>query len=688
MTSNKTTLNPAVTQLSLFEGWDMNQLSEDLEVEEGIISENEEDIKKEIGNVLAYKLKNRDDDNSSTNRSNDTEVRRVSKEQTTGLSHRDNAGVELERPADSGNSNNGTQPATEQVSGVEQVAEQGVVAAEPAVHRDSLRREAVDGSSKSGNGLGNGLNAKRPTNEQIAELVNSLTTIDENSQVQLTGKITEEIKELIGKYRSGGVLKEGRGILDEYYTNPKIVEAIRRMITPLLPPSGGGEALEPSAGTGNFLSAIPQSGATVSVTAFEINDTAARIAKILHPETTVNLRSFETEFITDNGKKKSFTPKYDLVIGNPPYGEHRGLYKGLGELPNIARYEDYFVRRSMDVLKDGGVLAMVLPSSWLNRHDAYNGLEMVEAYRLPAGAFAGTQIGTDIIILRKNSLAQSIGNSRYFDEHPERVLGEIKERTNQFGRLEQYVAAPPPPEGGSKDIAAYILDVITQRTNVENKVSDFSLPTSDNSEPTTDNSEQPTETPPKIKEHKVIVINNWNDFKIPAGQIRYEMRKPDGLANLQEQFGNTGLSEDYINSFKELNYNGEFKLPIPDPYKPFANYQNCKWVHDFYYAEGDIYGKIDALYKDKANISNEQFRKQKQLLESVLPPRKSLDEINLSPNVEFVKNLTLEFLPNKPTMKEAFESFLNELPNDAFGDSSNWEVRGYVNNLQLYGRDK
>jgi hypothetical protein len=40
-----------------------------------------------------------------------------------------------------------------------------------------------------------------------------------------------------------------------------------------------------------------------------------------------------------------------LVIGNPPYGEHRGLYKGLGEEPKISKYEDYFVKRSLDSLK-------------------------------------------------------------------------------------------------------------------------------------------------------------------------------------------------------------------------------------------------------------------------------------------------------------------------------------------------
>ena len=44
-------------------------------------------------------------------------------------------------------------------------------------------------------------------------------------------------------------------------------------------------------------------------------------------------------------EKKDEYLLYDLVIGNPIYGEHRGLYKGLGEEPKISKYEDYFVKR-------------------------------------------------------------------------------------------------------------------------------------------------------------------------------------------------------------------------------------------------------------------------------------------------------------------------------------------------------
>jgi tRNA1(Val) A37 N6-methylase TrmN6 len=71
---------------------------------------------------------------------------------------------------------------------------------------------------------------------------------------------------------------------------------------------------------------------------------------------------------------------YDLVIGNPPYGEHRGLYKGLGEEPKISKYEDYFVKRSLDSLRADGILAMVLPSGWLNRQKNLQNADMVKVF--------------------------------------------------------------------------------------------------------------------------------------------------------------------------------------------------------------------------------------------------------------------------------------------------------------------
>jgi len=303
------------------------------------------------------------------------------------------------------------------------------------------------------------------TNEQVAEVVSAACFVSEDKKVALHPNIdiTDNIINICNQYKSGGTAKEGRGILDEYYTDFKIVETIRNLIKDQFKNQKEISVLEPSVGTGNFLYAIKDLSIKINVKAFEINDTTAKIAKIFHPEAEINFRSFETEFIDERGHKTStkyYAEKYDLVIGNPPYGAHRGLYKGLGEEPKISKYEDYFVKRSLDSLKSNGLLAMVLPSGWLNRKKNLENAEIMNAYRLPSGAFAGTQIGTDIIILKKSSIKITQDISDYFEKNPENILGEIREKSNRFGRMEQYVH-------GNLDNALAILEQLQFKKGTE-----------------------------------------------------------------------------------------------------------------------------------------------------------------------------------------------------------------------------
>lgn len=282
---------------------------------------------------------------------------------------------------------------------------------------------------------------RKLNNEQVAEVVSAACFVSDGHKILLKENlnITDDLKEICSQFKSGGTEKEGRGILDEYYTDFKIVDGVRNLIKDHFKTQNEISVLEPSIGTGNFIYATHELSVNSKITGFEINETSAKIAKILHSESDINLRSFETEFIDEKGNKKDFAPQYDLVIGNPPYGEHRGLYKGLGEEPKIPKYEDYFAKRSLDSLKPNGVLAMVLPSSWLNSQGNLKNANILEGFRLPNGAFAGTQIGTDIIILRKNTQNISTDISNYFDNNPARILGETREKTNRFGRLENYI---------------------------------------------------------------------------------------------------------------------------------------------------------------------------------------------------------------------------------------------------------
>ncbi|MCT3897630.1 DEAD/DEAH box helicase family protein [Elizabethkingia anophelis] len=617
-------------------------------------------------------------------------------------------------------------------------------------------------------------------NDQVAEVVSAACFVSDNHKINLKENlhITDDLKEICNQFRSGGTAKEGRGILDEYYTQDKIVDAVRNLIKDHFKDQKEIWVLEPSVGTGNFIYATNELSVNSKITGFEINDTTAKIAKILHPEAEINLRSFEAEFIDEKGNKKDFSQQYDLVIGNPPYGEHRGLYKGLGEEPKISKYEDYFVKRSLDYLKTDGILAMVLPSAWLSRQKKLQNANILDGFRLPNGAFAGTQIGTDIIILRKNNQNISKDISNYFENNPTRILGETREKTNRFGRLEKYIH-------GNLDEALFKIEQFknrkeTQRIGnlfedlfleeepkVENKVpvpkkGSAEIEDSTRIENQNENELNVTETQEKIelvlsklnnikfkspaitteiskyqklredlitkptsfsdeklkelieKSDRIISIHNTRAEKeyqlqtkpeIKKGVLKYQFSKQDEIVNTSLQ-NSSDITKEQIEAFRDTSYDGT--LNNRGKHYQFANFIDGNWVHDFYYTEGNIYAKLEQLeldFSDKNAVggTENQYEKQKALLEDVLPKAKSLDEIYISPNHEFVHNFKLGQIEKDQynhitkrtesvivdyNLAERFKDFVGTLSSEAFAGSSAWEVRSFVDNETVTGSDK
>ncbi|MCF2218739.1 DEAD/DEAH box helicase family protein [Chryseobacterium sp. PS-8] len=614
------------------------------------------------------------------------------------------------------------------------------------------------------------------TNEQVAEVVSAACFVSNNHKVFLNEnlKITDDLKEICNQYQSGGTAKEGRGILDEYYTDSTIVNAVRNLIKDQLQNKVEISVLEPSVGMGNFLYATKDLALKLIITAFEINETTAKIAKILHPEADIHLRSFETEFIDEKGNKKDEYLLYDLVVGNPPYGEHRGLYKGLGEEPKISKYEDYFVKRSLDSLRADGILAMVLPSGWLNRQKNLQNATLVEGFRLPNGTFAGTQIGTDIIILKKNNQKISTDISKYFEVNPSKILGETREKTNRFGRLENYVHGSleealskiqqfknkketarignlfedlflenseleiekkvdakieakaenknqiNEKEQGLNEAQDKVETVISQLNNIK-----FKSPTIISEIRKYENLREDLITKPTSfseenlkelieKSDRIISIHNTknqNEYKIQTkpelkkGILKYQFSKQDEIVNTSLQ-NSSDITKEQIEAFRDTSYDGT--LNNHEKHSQFANYIDGNWVHDFYYAEGNIYKKLEQLeldFKDKFSVGGtiNQYEKQRELLLKVLPKPKSLDEIFISPNHEFVHQFGLgtiekdrwnpntrqtESVTENYNLAEKFKDFVGTLSSEAFAGSSAWEVRSFVDNETVTGSDK
>ncbi|MBO5690930.1 MAG: Eco57I restriction-modification methylase domain-containing protein, partial [Spirochaetaceae bacterium] len=204
--------------------------------------------------------------------------------------------------------------------------------------------------------------------------------------------------------------------------------------------------LEPTAGTGRFAEGRNNNQFTM----YEVDKTSARINQLLHPQATVINESFQKQFFDSEGRaiNKSYSiPQFDLVIGNPPYGDYKDKWRGLGEGKEFDRYEEYFLSRGIDSLKNqDSLMIMIVPSGFLNSNEdkvkqaiSSKG-KLLDAWRLPEGVFPTTKVGTDILVFQRGSCqVQELCNGNWFKNHPEKILGEVKTRTNRFGKQEEYV---------------------------------------------------------------------------------------------------------------------------------------------------------------------------------------------------------------------------------------------------------
>lgn len=209
----------------------------------------------------------------------------------------------------------------------------------------------------------------------------------------------------------GGMAETGRvdkGLLHQFYTPyiicKKMIELARRHGW-----NGGGNVLEPSCGTGRFFKFMPT---TCKLYGFDPDTTNSEIVTRLYPEVKLYQQELETAFLEQpryNKKaRKTWLPEMDLVIGNPPYGDYMGYYKTY--MPSLyKRFEFLFIYLGLQLLKPGGLLIYIVSQNVMNNGGKYNSMKedilrhgsLIDAYRLPNGIFSTTEVGTDIIILKR-----------------------------------------------------------------------------------------------------------------------------------------------------------------------------------------------------------------------------------------------------------------------------------------------
>ncbi|MCB9765634.1 MAG: DEAD/DEAH box helicase family protein [Alphaproteobacteria bacterium] len=244
---------------------------------------------------------------------------------------------------------------------------------------------------------------------------------------------------------------EERGLIHEYYTPTAVARAVADTLKPVLPAlAGRGDvlnALEPSAGIGRFIQAFSGAGfPPIRWQAVEWSALSHQILAALRPDVDLSHGPFE-RWVRLNGAKQ--TGRVQLVVSNPPYGP-----RGAAITEDPARgYRErkaylYFLRRSLDLLAEGGLGVFLVPYGFLTgrskalvaaREKVLKRHHLAAAYRLPSvspdgrsALFPGAMLVTDLLFFRARGGAlpevdaedRFILEGRYFAEFPRHVLGQ------------------------------------------------------------------------------------------------------------------------------------------------------------------------------------------------------------------------------------------------------------------------
>lgn len=282
----------------------------------------------------------------------------------------------------------------------------------------------------------------------------------------------EEFKELYASLSPEEYRAAMESTLTAFYTPPVVIKAMYDALDRL--GFSQGNILEPSCGTGNFFGLLPESMQNSKLHGVEIDSLTGRIAKQLYQKANIAIEGFEKTNLSDN--------HFDVVLGNVPFGEIR---------VNDSRYNaqkflihDYFFAKALDKVRAGGVVMFITSKGTMDkaspevRKYIAQRAELLGAIRLPDNTFkanAGTEVTSDILILQKRDRVMDIEPdwvhldtdengvtmNRYFVEHPEMVLGEIKMENTRFGTFEPVCKA-------RKDIPlSELLSNAVQRINGE-----------------------------------------------------------------------------------------------------------------------------------------------------------------------------------------------------------------------------
>ncbi|NSS94637.1 DEAD/DEAH box helicase family protein [Enterococcus faecalis] len=290
----------------------------------------------------------------------------------------------------------------------------------------------------------------------------------------------------------GGQWKEARSFLKEnlsqaeyeaarestltsFYTPKTVIDGVYKTLLDM--GFKQGNILEPSMGIGNFIGNIPDEMNKSKFYGVELDSVSGRIGKLLYPESDIQIKGLEETSFSNNF--------FDAIIGNVPFGEYKVNDREYNK--NNFLIHDYFFAKSIDKVRNGGIIAFITSSGTMDKKDESvrrylaARAEFLGAIRLPNDTFkgvAGTEVTSDIIFLKKRDsirerdedwihLAEDengLSYNKYFVDHPEQVLGSMEEISGRFGNT---IACLPKENTDLKELLTKASEEIAKNANYE-----------------------------------------------------------------------------------------------------------------------------------------------------------------------------------------------------------------------------
>ena len=263
--------------------------------------------------------------------------------------------------------------------------------------------------------------------------------------------------------------------LTAFYTPKTVIDSVYKTLTGMGFKSGN--ILEPSMGVGNFIGNLPDGMSKSKFYGVELDSISGRIGKLLYPESDIQIKGFEETSFSNNF--------FDAVIGNVPFGEYKVNDREYNK--NNFLIHDYFFAKSIDKVRNGGIIAFITSSGTMDKKDESvrrylaARAEFLGAIRLPNNTFkgvAGTEVTSDIIFLKKRDSIRERDEdwihlavdengllyNKYFVDHPEQVLGSMEEISGRFGNT---IACLPKENTDLKELLTKASEEISKNANYE-----------------------------------------------------------------------------------------------------------------------------------------------------------------------------------------------------------------------------